>query len=532
MKRKRRATKRVVNTGQGGFGFCSGAAAEGAERQPIGDDRFQDDDPYSLCIADKRLDVHLREIGMGWVVTLRQAVSSLDYTILTSSYSSRGRRAFHPRTVLGLILYGLFVRQMRLRDLERLSATDIGAWWICGGHRIDHSTIGKFIQMHEQALGEEFFKAVVTWVVGQLHVRPGVASIDGTVIESAGSHWKAIQAEALRMAADEAKQAASAEPNDAELEQAAAQAAALAAVAQERCAKRERQGKKSDSVAVVPSDPEAVIQPRKDGVMRPGYKASTLMHEAGVIIAQDVHPSSETAPVLGLLDRHSEALGDRPGTLLIDAGYHNGPLLRELSEREIDVLCPSGKAMGEDDWEKKGRGGLFAKTQFRYDRERDVYVCPAGQELRGAAKEKDANGRRLQHYRTPACQGCELRERCTSSKHGRTIKRYDGDEYKEAMAVVLTQPRARQLYRRRMGIAEPVHAEFRERLGLRRFARRGLAAVRAEFALYCIAFNLKKVLMAASAARVSAVLRPLWRLWAATVAPCAVHFAPEAVPAA
>ena len=34
----------------------------------------------------------------------------------------------------------------------------------------------------------------------------------------------------------------------------------------------------------------------------------------------------------------------------------------------------------------------------------------------------------------------------------------------------------------------------RERLGLRRFHRRGLIGVRAEFALYCIALNLKKAL--------------------------------------
>ena len=51
-----------------------------------------------------------------------------------------------------------------------------------------------------------------------------------------------------------------------------------------------------------------------------------------------------------------------------------------------------------------------------------------------------------------------------------------------------------QVYRQRMPIAETVHAELRERFGLRRFHRRGLSAVRAEFGLYCIAFNLKKAL--------------------------------------
>lgn len=41
-------------------------------------------------------------------------------------------------------------------------------------------------------------------------------------------------------------------------------------------------------------------------------------------------------------------------------------------------------------------------------------------------------------------------------------------------------------------IVEPCFAELRERQGLRRFHRRGLPGVRVEFALHCIAFNLKK----------------------------------------
>jgi hypothetical protein len=60
------------------------------------------------------------------------------------------------------------------------------------------------------------------------------------------------------------------------------------------------------------------------------------------------------------------------------------------------------------------------------------------------------------------------------------------------MAEVLSHPAARAKYRRRQAIVEPCFAELRERQGLRRFHRRGLNAVRAEFALHCIAFNLKR----------------------------------------
>ena len=85
-----------------------------------------------------------------------------------------------------------------------------------------------------------------------------------------------------------------------------------------------------------------------------------------------------------------------------------------------------------------------------------------------------------------------MREQCTADRDGRTLKRYVGEELKELMALVLTQPSARAKYRRRAAIVEPFFAELRERQGLKRFHRRGLNSARVEFALHCIAFNLKK----------------------------------------
>jgi hypothetical protein len=331
-------------------------------------------------------------------------------------------------------------------------------------------------------------------VVQRLKLRPGLSSIDGTVVESAASRWKLLQAEAAALAAAEASRASGAEPDNTALQQTAQTAEEVARVAEQRCATRAQQGKPTDTVVVACSDPDAVVQPRKDKVKRPAYKASTLMHEAGVIIGQYVDPSSEPAAVKPLLEQHHEVFAQLPPTLLIDAGYHHGPLLGDLAEQAIDVLCPSGKAMGDDDWEKQGSKGLFAKNQFRYDDQRDAYVCPANALLSYADQGKDARGHRYRRYRTAACAHCPVRAQCTTGKHGRSIKRYAGDEYKEAMALVLMQPRAREVYRQRMPIAETVHAELRERFGLRRFHRRGLSAVRAEFGLYCIAFNLKKAL--------------------------------------
>jgi len=489
----------VANTGQQGFGFLRGAAPSEAVRQPVGDDRFLDDAAYHLMVGDRRLDQYLRESRMGWVVELRSLVQGLDYSALTVRYSEQGRRAFHPRTVLGLVLYGILVRQGTLRELEALSVRDVGAWWMCGGQRVDHSTIGKFIQLHEQELSEEFFQELVRTVSRRLRLRAGVCAIDGTVIEAAASHWKVLRAEAARAAADQAAAVAQQEADNERLQRQAAQAAAAAEAAEQRCEQRAKVGKKTDTVVVAASDPQAVVQPRKDGPMRPGYKASMMVHEAGLIVGVHVGGSNEPAAVGPLLEGHRAVVGEDPRCVLMDAGYHSGALLREMAERAVDVLCPSGKALGEQDWARKGHQGRFAKSQFRYEQSEDHYLCPTGQCLKLHAIDKDGAGREYRRYRGSACGQCTLRVQCTTGKH-RTIKRYRDEEYKEAMHWVLEQPAARRCYRRRMEIAERPFGHLKERLGLRRFRRWGLRAVRAEFALYCIALNLRLALNRGTAA--------------------------------
>jgi hypothetical protein len=79
------------------------------------------------------------------------------------------------------------------------------------------------------------------------------------------------------------------------------------------------------------------------------------------------------------------------------------------------------------------------------------------------------------------CRGCALRDHCTKAKTSRVLKRYAGEEIKEAMAVVLQQPAALRQLRRRGAIIEPLWADLRERQRLTRFHRRGLAKVKLEW---------------------------------------------------
>jgi len=424
------------------------------------EDLFLRADREDFFWGEQRLETYFEAIGGRWVLRLHELLRDLDYSQFYARYHRHGRKAIHPRNLLGLIVYGILMRRSSLRELEWTARTDLGATMLSGGHQPDHSTIGKFINLHRELLAEDFFVSLLDYLARRLRLPVGVTAADGTVIEAATS-YRRLRDEAAQIADSEAK--AIARPATAEPDPGAP--------------------------ALHAPEPDGVRQPLKNGLERPAYKPSVL---AGgrLIMGQRVEYISERAALWPMLEQYQRALGAAPSAVLLDAGYIGIDLLTRLSEREINVLCPSGRTNSED-WQRRTSGPYFDKREFLYEPEHDRYHCPAGRELHFEYRARDRGGRRFVRYRGAQCSDCELRAQCTGSASGRTVRRYLGEEIKEAMAEVLRHPGARREYRRRKVLVEPVFARLRGLQRLDRFRRRGLTAVRTEFALHCIAYNLR-----------------------------------------
>lgn len=496
-RKRRRPEKRVPETSQRQLPFVADHGDEPVETGGRGRPVFRKGkDPSRIFVGETTLPDYLRSLKLGWVLRLRKVIWSLDYSGFFARYEGTGRHPFHPALLVGLIMYGMLKRQWSLRELEGLARVDVGAWLMCGGIQPDHSTIGNFIVRHKEELTEEFFVQSTRTIAAKLKVASGTAAIDGTVIEAAASHYKTLTAEAAREAVKKAQTAAQKVPTDAEAAAKAAAAEQAAKVAGEREEQRKSLGRDPKSVRVSPTEPEAAVQKQKNQSKRPSYKPSIMGHESGLIVGQGVDPTSETAVVWSLLEQHEAVVGAKPELTLLDAGYFSTSILMGFVSRDLDVLIPAGKARGDDDLEKRPRKAKkYLKSQFSYDEAADHYCCPAGQVLARELKGSDKNGKYVR-YRGVACGDCPMKQACTSSDKGRTVKRYQGDELKEAMIEVLRHPQARRHYRSRSPLAERPLAELKSRQGLRRFHRRGRGGAALEFSLHCLAFNLGVVVSA------------------------------------
>jgi len=477
------------------LGLFAPAGREGAKDKPVSKPhgvQFKDPDPRRILLNSVCLDEHLRCTGEKSALKVRRLLADQSWLEFELAYRPGGRSPYAPRAMTGLILYGIMRGITSLRDLEQFARVDLGCMWVSGGILPDHSIIGRFIQRHEAYLTEEFFVSLTRQVLKVTGSDTRTVSGDGTVIEAAASRYRVVKEEALKQAMEQAQQAIAEAPQDEKRSRRSEQLQEAERVLQARKAAKQAKGKNADGMQISPGEPEAMIQPLKDKKsFAPSYKPSVLANAVRVIVAQAVDASSETRVVAGMLDQ-AKTQGEVEEALF-DAGYHCKGVIEATGEREIELLCPEGQSQGAS-WNKQSEK-YYPKSQFQYDAQRNCYRCPQGQALTRLSEYK-GNERYPGYvlYSTTACESCEQRGCCTRSARGRRIKRYAEDAAKEQLRQKMEKPETRERYLKRQGMVEPVFSQLKCRQGLRRFRRKGLKAVRVEFALHAMAYNLSRAM--------------------------------------
>jgi len=79
---------------------------------------------------------------------------------------------------------------------------------------------------------------------------------------------------------------------------------------------------------------------------------------------------------------------------------------------------------------------------------------------------------------------------CENPQVGRTISRDQYEEYRERLRARMKTETGRSRYRLRSPTIEPRFGHIKRGLGIRRFMRRGLEAVRTEWSMICTAVNM------------------------------------------
>ena len=99
-------------------------------------------------------------------------------------------------------------------------------------------------------------------------------------------------------------------------------------------------------------------------------------------------------------------------TAIAEKGYCKGEEIVASEVAGISVIVP--KPMTSN----AAARGQFDKADFAYDRDRDVYVCPAGENLAYRFTGQQ-DGKAIRSYWSGACGECPIKTKCTTGKERR-----------------------------------------------------------------------------------------------------------------
>jgi hypothetical protein len=217
-----------------------------------------------------------------------------------------------------------------------------------------------------------------------------------------------------------------------------------------------------------------------------GYNVQVAVEtEHHLIVAHAVtNAGSDRAQLSGMAVRAKQALETDTLDAVADRGYYSGQEILACERAGISVMLPRPMTSGAK------AAGRFGKEDFLYHREKNAYLCPAGETLSHRCTTVE-NGLTLHRYWTNACSACPLKADCTTGKE-RRVTRWEHEDVLETVQRRLDgDPLAMRV--RRETVEHPF-GTLKARMGATHFLTKTLPRVSTEMALQVLAYNLTRVL--------------------------------------
>jgi transposase len=438
---------------------------------------------------------------------LVELIESLDlsgFVARAQTSRERGRPAYHPKVMVGIVLYASMAAVMSSRRIERALAVDVGFRVVAANERPDHVTICRFIVRHRDLL-EDLFAQVVGLAAEAGLIDPTLIALDGTKLagdaslscnERLGELRERFAGWADDVEANDAVEdaAEAADPDQGPIEEMFERGSMRAWIEQRL---RERADEADDRTMNV-TDPDSAILPRSGGGWTQGYNAQAAAVAGGIVVAADVcaNPSDSTmlVPMVTRIGVAVEAAtGEPAGVVVADAGYWttDGIAAIEADDDLPDVLVATGRWLPDQPPEPLEEPDLATDDDNHNDvaaeRARRIAVIARVVNgellLREAADELGVSVPHVCNIKRAWNTGAgdtavpapQTRRRRPPPRPTRAARS------RHAMTDRLARPAGRSLYRQRQAVIEPIFGDIKTNRRITRFLRRGHSLVRAEW---------------------------------------------------
>ncbi len=410
-----------------------------------------------------------------------------------------GRPSFHPSVHLKLYIYGYLNRVQSSRRLEREAGRNLEVIWLLGRLVPDDKVIADFRKDNGPAIRKVCARFVDLCRKIGLLAKASVA-IDGSKFKAVNNRDKNFtrnKVERRRKQLEESVARYLSQLDTADLQEPSEALAAKTAHLKEKLEKLNGEMEKlaalekrmlaSPDQQISLTDPDSrsmATSGRGSGMV--GYNVQTAVDtENHLIVAHEVtNVGHDRSQLANMAEQAKAVLQVDKLEAVADRGYFDSVEILACEEAGIAVTLPKPMTSGA---KAKGR---FGKQDFVYCAGKDVYRCPAGQELSYRYTSTE-DGKVLRRYWTTECGDCPLKPQCTTGPQ-RRITRWEHEQVLEAVQRRLDEnPEAMRVRRQ---TAEHPFGTLKARMGATHFLMKRLPKVATEMALHVLAYNLTRVM--------------------------------------
>ena len=432
-------------------------------------------------------------------------VDSLDLQELGFTYArldeGAGRPSYDPHDMLKLYLWGYYNAIRSSRKLETECHRNLEVMWLICKLKPDFKTIsdfrkdnidymkGVFKAFNEQCLSEGLF--------GRKRV-----AIDGTKIKAWNSRERSYTKEFVDSGIrkldekidqylrdmDENDEKEKNEPKITNMKEKIESMKKRMEKLKE--IKKTMDSEKKDEISL--TDPEARQMKTRHGI-DVCYNAQISVDDKNHLIADYdlIDDPNDSASLVPMSVNSKEFLQSTNLESLADSGYFSMENVRSLHGSGIDAYIPEQK-FGMPKKESGIPAPRFHESRFVYDRETDVYKCPAGNTLKKSPGLIKLNGKPYHTYFTSACTGCTFHAECTGGKY-RRIMRWDHqevlDDHRRKMAL-----KGSEKMKKRKSLVEHPFGTMKRAMNAGYTLLKGKRKVKGEFGLMVLTYNIKRVI--------------------------------------
>ena len=426
-------------------------------------------------------------------------IDSLDLSSLgfKTVPADTGRPGYHPSTMLKLFVYGYLNRIQSSHRLEREAGRNVELMWLLGRLAPDFKTIADFRKDNGKGI-KNTCRAFIG-LCRQMNMFTDVmVAIDGSKFKAVNSKEnnytpKKLQFHIARVEKHIDQYLKQLDDSDKEDEK-----HIDGTPIKEKLAWLENRLSELKALEVQVNDhpdkqlstvdPDARLMKTRGMTRSVCYNVQTAVDtKHHLIVAHEVTNKPDRGQLCETGKQTQAALGQKAITVIADKGYYSGPDIKDTQDAGMTALVPKGDTSGS---EKKG---IFNRSLFKYDAEKEVYICPASHELpyRFTSVEKGLTVKRY-WVDAPTCRACELKPQCSNSKKPRRITRWvHQDEIDHLDDLMASMPDSMLI--RKQTVEHPF-GTIKCWMGATHFLTRQLKNVSTEMNLHVLAYNLRRMM--------------------------------------